>query len=91
MSGATPRHGFTVPAAPAEDCRIIVDQAVIDALRMQIPVSREDSMRWVDDFFEVAARNAYDAVGRPSLDNLLTGWDIFSSMVQVINVASSST
>jgi hypothetical protein len=58
---------------------------------MQIPVSREDSMRWVDDFFEVAARNAYNAVGRLPLDHLLSGWEIFSSMVQVINVASSST
>ena len=91
MSGSTPRHGFTVPAAPAEDCQIIVDQPAIDALRMQIPVSREDSMRWVDDFFEVEARNAYNAVGRPPLDNLLSGWEIFSSMVQIINIASSST
>ena len=60
----TPRHGFTIPAAPAEDYQIIVDQAVIDPLRVQIPVSREDSMRWVDDSFEVAARNTYNAVGR---------------------------
>ena len=43
MSGSTPRHGFTVPAAPAGDGQIIVDQAVIDAFRMQIPVLREDS------------------------------------------------
>ena len=71
--------------------QVIVDQPVIDALRMQIPVSREDSMWWVDDLFEVAARNAYNAVGRPPLDNLLSGWEIFSSMVQIINVASSST
>jgi hypothetical protein len=42
MSGSTPRHGFTVPATPAEDCRIIIDPVVIDALREQIPVSRED-------------------------------------------------
>ncbi|KAF8800315.1 hypothetical protein BYT27DRAFT_7227464 [Phlegmacium glaucopus] len=38
-----------------------------------------------------AARSAYDAVGRPSLDNLLLGWEVFSSMVCVINVASSLT
>jgi hypothetical protein len=48
-------------------------------------------MPWVDDLFEVAARNAYDAIGRPPLDNLLSGWEIFPSMVQIINVASSST
>lgn len=91
MSGSSPRHGFTVPAPPAEDCRIVVDQVVIDALRAQIPVSRDKSMRWVDDLFEVAATNAHSAIGRPSLDNLLSGWEIFSSMASVINVASSST
>jgi hypothetical protein len=51
MSGQTPRHTFTVPPeAPYENCGIKVDQAVIDALRGQIPVSQQDSMRWVDDF-----------------------------------------
>jgi hypothetical protein len=91
MSGSTPRHGFTVPAPPAEDCRIVVDQVVIDALRAQIPVSREESMCWVDPSFEVAAGNAYDAVGRPRLDGPQFGWAIFSSMVHLVNVESSST
>jgi len=80
MSGSTPRHAFTVPAPPAQECGIIVDQVVIDALRAQIPVSREESMRWVDDEFEVAARNAYCAIGEPSLDDPLSGWEIFASM-----------
>jgi hypothetical protein len=87
MSGSTPRHAFTVPAPPAQECRIIVDQVVIDALRTQIPISREESMRWVDDVFEVAARDAYSAIGRPSLED----WQIFSSMAQIINVAPPST
>ena len=56
MSSSTPRHAFTVPALPAQQCGITVDQAVIEALRTQIPVSRKESMRWVDDEFEVAAR-----------------------------------
>lgn len=86
MSGSTPRHAFTVPAKPAEDCRIIVDQAVIDALREQIPVSREDSLRWADDSFEVSAENAYNVIGSPSLDNLLLGWKVFASMAQIISI-----
>jgi hypothetical protein len=85
MSGSTPRHAFTVPAPPAQQCGIIVDQVVIDALRDQIPVSREESMRWVDDEFEVAARNAYHTVGEPSLDDPLSGWSIFSSMASLIS------
>ena len=88
MSGSTPRHAFTVPAKPAKDCRIIVDQTVIDALREQIPVSREDSLRWVDDSFEVAAKNAYNDIGSPSLDDLLLGWKVFASMAQIINVVA---
>ena len=43
MPGSKLRHAFTVPAKPAKDCRIIVDQAMIDALWEQIPVSQEDS------------------------------------------------
>jgi hypothetical protein len=90
MSGSTPRHGFTVPEAPAQDCRIQVDQAVIDALRAQVPISREDSMRWVSPVFERAAENAYTAIGTPPLDNISTGWAIFTSMAVLIDVAAAS-
>lgn len=90
MSGSTPRHAFTVPALPAQQCGITVDRAVVEALRDQIPASRTESMRWVDDEFEVVARGAYRMIGEPSLDDLLSGWNIFSSMVCAINVASSN-
>jgi hypothetical protein len=61
------------PAPSAQECQIIVDQVIIDALCAQIPISREESMRWVDDVFEVAAWNAYRAIGRPSLEDILSG------------------
>jgi len=48
MSGQTPRHTFTVPQAPAEECRIEVPQDAIDALRNTIPVSCDKAMQWVD-------------------------------------------
>jgi len=90
MSGQTPRHAFTVPPeAPYENCGIRVDQAVIDALRGQIPVSREDSMRWVDDTFEKAAEDAYSAIGRPVL-SMSVGWSVFCSMAQLIIEASNN-
>lgn len=91
MSGATPRHGFTVPEPPAQDCRIVIDQPAVDALRLQIPISRSESMRWVDDTFAAAAQDAYEMVGSPSLDDLLSGWEIFSAIAPLINVASTST
>ena len=90
MSGQTPRHAFTVPPeAPYENCSgIRVDQAVIDALRGQIPVSREDSMRWVDDSFEKAAQDAYNVIGRP-IFSMTVGWSVFSAMAQAIDQAGS--
>ena len=89
MLGQTPQHAFTVPPeAPYEICGIKVDQAVIDALRGQIPVSREDSMRWVDDSFEKAAEDAYNVIGRPIL-SMTVGWSVFSSMAQLIDQAGS--
>ena len=87
-------RGLICQARPqgAEDGRIIVDQAIIDALRMQIPVLREDSMRWVDDFFEVAARNVYNAVGRPPLDNLLSDCqEIFGTALAIFFSSITST
>ncbi|EDR02195.1 uncharacterized protein LACBIDRAFT_309912 [Laccaria bicolor S238N-H82] len=89
MSGQTPRHAFTVPPeAPYENCGIKVDRAVTDALRGQIPVSREDSMRWVDESFEKAAEDAYNVIGRPPL-SMAVGWSVFSSMAQLIDQVGS--
>jgi hypothetical protein len=48
-------------------------------------------MRWVDDEFEVAARTAYCTIGEPSLDDPLSGWEIFASMANLIKLPSSVT
>ena len=85
MSGSTPRHAFLVPAPPAQDCKIPVDKEVVRALRSQIPVSREEAMRWVDDDFDRLATQAYEAIGSPPLNKFLNGWRIFEAMVGVIN------
>lgn len=91
MSGSTPRHTFTVLAPPAQDCKIPVSCQVIHMLHSQIPVTHEEAMRWVDDGFDVVATQAYKAIGSPPLNKFLTGWDIFSVMVGIINAASTST
>jgi hypothetical protein len=88
MSGQTPRHAFTAPQPPAEDCRILVDQVVIDALRSQIPISREESMCWVDDTFDQASWEAYKVVGQPSFDSLRTAWSVFELMAPLISIDS---
>ena len=89
MSGCTPRHAFAVPEPPAQDCKIQVDQVVIDALRNQIPVSREDSMRWVDVTFERAATRAYQSIGSPPLGKIGSAWQIFTSMAALIDVSDA--
>ncbi|KAJ2931109.1 hypothetical protein H1R20_g5982, partial [Candolleomyces eurysporus] len=82
MSGPTPRHAFTAPdPAHYEKCYVEIDEMVIDVLRQQIPTSREDSMRFVDDMFSEFAEDAYEAVGRPDISDICRVWDIFGAML----------
>lgn len=84
ISGTTPRQAFTVPLSfGGQDCRIIVDRQVIDDLRAEIPVSREDSMHWVDDQFSDRVQVAYETIGSPKLC-LQSGWAIFSQLLIVL-------
>ena len=80
--GSDPLPRFHSSARSSINCGIKVDQAVINALRGQISVSRADSMRWLDDKFEKAAEDAYNEVGRPAL--LMTvGWSVFSQLIRL--------
>ncbi|KAJ2922646.1 hypothetical protein H1R20_g14435, partial [Candolleomyces eurysporus] len=83
MSGSTPTHGFICPALPAKDVGIRVDQAVLDALRDEIPTSRAESTRWVSDNFAAAV---YEFIGSPALDNMSKGWAIFTTMVPYLTI-----
>lgn len=67
-----------------QDCRIPVEQATIDGLRDQIPVSRKESMRWVGDDFEQRAQRAFEAIGSPQLEPL-AGWVIFSQLLHILD------
>jgi hypothetical protein len=84
MSGQTPQHAFTVPKPPARSATLQCRKEAIDALRNMIPVSRDNAMRWVDPSFEQAAKEAYITIGSPSLQDMHTGWSIFSTMAAVI-------
>ena len=75
---------FALPKPPAADCHIPVDHSVVDALRGQIPITRDASMRWMDDDFDQAATKAYDDIGRPSLTSVAMGWAIFEQMCPLI-------
>ncbi|KAF8156751.1 hypothetical protein B0H34DRAFT_808164 [Crassisporium funariophilum] len=85
VSGTTPRQAFTVPQLfGGKDCRIVVDQTTIDALRAEIPVSCEDAMRWVDDEFAFQAQVVYEAIGSPTLVPL-SGWTIFAQLLHELD------
>lgn len=83
MSGATPRHGFTCPAEPAEDVGIKLGDSkpVLEALRNEIVTPRSESMRWVSDDFDALAQDAFEIIGSPSLNAPLNGWSIFQKML----------
>ncbi|KAG6836326.1 hypothetical protein H0H93_009076 [Arthromyces matolae] len=84
VSGVSPRQAFTCPNAyNGEDCKIEVDQQVIDALRREIPVPRKEAMRWVSDEFAEVAQAAYEHLGSPEMSPQ-AGWAIFSAMAIAI-------
>ncbi|KAJ7017205.1 hypothetical protein C8F04DRAFT_911641, partial [Mycena alexandri] len=52
---------------------------LVEALRENIPKSREECYRWVSDEFQVKAWAVYDHIGAPKLE-LTDGWTIFCRM-----------
>lgn len=86
VSGTSPRQAFTAPASyGGQDCRIKVDQATVDALRAEIPVSRKDAMRWVEDEFAAKALYAYESIGSPVL-HAQSGWALFAQLLNKLQV-----
>jgi hypothetical protein len=53
---------------------------LVDALRENIPKSREECYRWVSDEFDANVWEVYEQIGQPKF--LLTeGWTIFFQML----------
>ncbi|KAJ3746753.1 hypothetical protein DFH05DRAFT_1534510 [Lentinula detonsa] len=76
-SGTTPSNAFALPksvSAQAEQCGIVIDKFVVDALRKEIPVSREEAMR---------AKAIYRQIGSPQL-KAAVGWSIFTAMARYL-------
>ncbi|KAJ3980302.1 hypothetical protein F5890DRAFT_1419886 [Lentinula detonsa] len=85
-SGTSPRHAFTLPKSispEAEDCRIAIDQFVVDALRKEIPVSQKEAMRYVSDEFGDEAEVIYQLIASPAL-KAISGWSTFTAMAQYL-------
>ncbi|KAJ6560679.1 hypothetical protein B0H10DRAFT_2169414 [Mycena sp. CBHHK59/15] len=55
-------------------------QHLVDALRENIPKSREECYRWVTDEFEAKAWEVYHGIGAPPFA-LTDGWTIFCQML----------
>ncbi|KAJ6474303.1 hypothetical protein C8R45DRAFT_1160581 [Mycena sanguinolenta] len=60
-----------------------VTQETIDALRENLPCSREEAFRWVPGSFDTAAAEAYIALGSPKLEPR-RGWEIFGQMAEIL-------
>lgn len=79
-SGGTPRDFSTRPEAyNGQRLSVPVDYNIVEELRAQLPVSREEAFRWVDDEFAAQADEVYANIGSPPL-SLRSGWQIFSQM-----------
>ncbi|KAJ6629945.1 hypothetical protein B0H10DRAFT_2160444 [Mycena sp. CBHHK59/15] len=71
------RFGLTNFGVPAP-------QHLVDALRQNIPKSREECYRWVSDEFEAMAWEVYNHIGAPKFV-LTEGWTIFCQMLPHFN------
>ncbi|PBK79024.1 hypothetical protein ARMGADRAFT_1003824 [Armillaria gallica] len=83
-SGSTPNDVYFNPSAyDLERVSIPVEKELIDGLRAEIPVSREDCLRWVSKDFDEMAAWAYQSIGSPALV-AKEGWHIFARMVTLL-------
>lgn len=57
-----------------------VEQETIDALRENLPYTREEALQWVPDDFDAAAQQAYEDLNSPKLEPR-RGWAIFAQMI----------
>jgi hypothetical protein len=57
-----------------------VSQETVDELRSQLPFSKEEAYRFVDEGFHNAAFNIYIQIGSPDMTAPVNGWNIFKAM-----------
>lgn len=84
VSGVPPIEIYRNPQAYGlERLSRPVPKEAIDALRSNLPYSREEALRWVPDSFDSAANDAYATLGSPKLEPR-RGWEIFGLMAQLL-------
>ncbi|TDL15499.1 hypothetical protein BD410DRAFT_845149 [Rickenella mellea] len=85
-SGAVPSHVFRCPEDfGGERLAVPVPKDAIDALRADLPTSREECMRWVSDNFDIAAEVVYEQIGKPQF-SVTTAWAVFELMLAKLAV-----
>ena len=56
-----------------------MDRSILEELRNEIPITREEAFRFVSDGFKARIEVVYVAMGRPDL-SLSNGWWIFQEL-----------
>ena len=56
----------------------------IDEYRSSLEFSKDECMQWVDEEFDIAARQVYAEIGEPDI-RPLTAWGIFIQMLPSLN------
>ncbi len=68
-SGTTPTDIYELPQEYGyEDMKIPVNIEVVEALRSQLSVTREEVFRFVSPEFQAAAEEVYAEIGKPELE-----------------------
>ncbi|KAK6977143.1 hypothetical protein R3P38DRAFT_3335022 [Favolaschia claudopus] len=84
-SGGTPNEFFANPGKwGGENCLVEVPAHRIDELLDEARETAREHMRYVDDEFDVLARDAYEALGKPDI-TLHSAWVVFRAMVEQLD------
>ena len=83
-SGATPTNIYTMPLQfGGEDLGIPVTLEAVEAMRAELPVTRHEDFRFVDDQFADTVEAAYAEIGAPKL-TLNDAWQIFGQLSVIL-------
>ena len=83
-SGGTPTLFFSAPDNyDGHPVYITVAQDTVRDLRLQLPVTRDEAFRWVEDEFQSTADTLWDRMGRPNITTS-SAWDVFVQMAELL-------
>lgn len=83
-SGETPNHVYAAPRSLGlSDCLIKVRQDIVDRIRGEQLLTRNEALSFCSASFAAAAESVYKAMGSPSITKF-NAWQIFFAMLPLL-------